>query len=95
MNSETPKEEKAPATKNSWRGANSTLSQNEQRELSRLEKEIAQLEAQKATIEAHFTQEALSSEELQEQSQALSEVLTLLEEKSDRWLELSIKSEEG
>lgn len=92
---ETPKEEKAPATKNSWRGANSTLSQNEQRELSRLEKEIAQLEAQKATIEAHFTQEALSSEELQEQSQALSEVLTLLEEKSDRWLELSIKSEEG
>ena len=92
---ETPKEEKAPATKNSWRGANSTLSQNEQRELSRLEKEIAQLEAQKATIEAHFTQETLSSEELQEQSQALSEVLTLLEEKSDRWLELSIKSEEG
>ena len=92
---ETPKEEKAPAMKNSWRGANSTLSQNEQRELSRLEKEIAQLEAQKATIEAHFTQEALSSEELQEQSQALSEVLTLLEEKSDRWLELSIKSEEG
>lgn len=92
---ETPKEEKAPATKNSWRGANSTLSQNEQRELSRLEKEIAQLEAQKETIEAHFTQEALSSEELQEQSQALSEVLTLLEEKSDRWLELSIKSEEG
>ena len=92
---ETPKEEKAPATKNSWRGANSTLSQNEQRELSRLEKEIAQLEAQKATIEAHFTQEALSSEELQEQSQALSEVLTLLERKSDRWLELSIKSEEG
>lgn len=92
---ETPKEEKAPATKNSWRGANSTLSQNEQRELSRLEKEIAQLEAQKATIEAHFTQEALSSEELQEQSQALSEVLALLEEKSDRWLELSIKSEEG
>ncbi len=63
--------------------------------MSRLEKEIAQLEAQKATIEAHFTQEALSSEELQEQSQALSEVLTLLEEKSDRWLELSIKSEEG
>lgn len=92
---ETSKEEKAPATKNSWRGANSTLSQNEQRELSRLEKEIAQLEAQKATIEAHFTQEALSSEELQEQSQALSEVLTLLEEKSNRWLELSIKSEEG
>ena len=92
---ETPKEEKAPATKNSWRGANSTLSQNEQRELSRLEKEIAQLEAQKTTIEAHFTQESLSSEELQEQSQALSEVLTLLEEKSDRWLELSIKSEEG
>ena len=92
----TPKEtvkteEKAPAQKNSWRGANSPLSQSEQRELARLEKEIAQLEAQKQAIEALFTEATLSSEELQEQSQTLSEVLALLEEKGDRWLELSVR----
>ena len=92
----TPKEtvkteEKAPTQKNSWRGANSPLSQSEQRELARLEKEIAQLEAQKQAIEALFTEASLSTEELQEQSQTLSDVLNLLEEKSDRWLELSIR----
>jgi len=92
----TPKEtvkteEKAPTQKNSWRGANSPLSQSEQRELARLEKEIAQLEAQKQAIEALFTEATLSNEELQEQSQTLSEVLALLEEKSDRWLELSVR----
>lgn len=92
----TPKEtvkteEKAPTQKNSWRGANSPLSQSEQRELARLEKEIAQLEAQKQAIEALFTEATLSTEELQEQSQTLSEVLVLLEEKGDRWLELSVR----
>lgn len=92
----TPKEtvkteEKAPTQKNSWRGANSPLSQSEQRELARLEKEIAQLEAQKQAIEALFTKATLSNEELQEQSQTLSEVLALLEEKGDRWLELSVR----
>lgn len=92
----TPKEtvkteEKAPTQKNSWRGANSPLSQSEQRELARLEKEIAQLEAQKQAIEALFTEATLSTEELQEQSQTLSDVLNLLEEKSDRWLELSVR----
>ena len=92
----TPKEtvkteEKAPTQKNSWRGANSPLSQSEQRELARLEKEIAQLEAQKQAIEALFTEATLSSEKLQEQSQTLSEVLALLEEKGDRWLELSVR----
>ena len=92
----TPKEtakveEKAPATKNAWRSANNPLSQSEQREFARLEKDIAQLEAQKQAIEARFTEASLSPEELQEQSQTLSQVLALLEEKSDRWLELSIK----
>ena len=92
----TPKEtvkteEKAPTQKNSWSGANSPLSQSEQRELARLEKEIAQLEAQKQAIEALFTEATLSNEELQEQSQTLSEVLALLEKKGDRWLELSVR----
>ena len=91
-----PKESKVEekeVTKNSWRGANNPLSQSEQREFARLEKEIPELEAKKQTIEATFTSESLSTEQIQELSEALSEIIDSLEEKTNRWLELSIKSE--
>ena len=91
-----PKESKVEekeVTKNSWRGANNPLSQSEQREFARLEKEIPELEAKKQSIEATFTSESLSTEQIQELSEALSEIIDSLEEKTNRWLELSIKSE--
>ena len=85
--------EEKEVTKNSWRGANNPLSQSEQREFTRLEKEIPELEAKKQSIEATFTSESLSTEQIQELSEALSEIIDSLEEKTNRWLELSIKSE--
>ena len=85
--------EEKEVTKNSWRGANNPLSQAEQREFSRLEKEIPELEAKKQAIEATFSSESLSTEQIQELSETLSEIIDSLEEKTDRWLELSIKSE--
>ena len=91
-----PKESKVEekeVTKNSWRGANNPLSQSEQREFARLEKEIPELETKKQSIEATFTSESLSTEQIQELSEALSEIIDSLEEKTNRWLELSIKSE--
>ncbi len=91
-----PKESKVEekeVTKNSWRGANNPLSQSEQREFARLEKEIPELEAKKQSIEATFTNESLSTEQIQELSETLSEIIDSLEEKTNRWLELSIKSE--
>ena len=89
---DTPKKE---ATKNTWRkDGTKGLSFNEQKEYNRLEKEIAQLEEKKAAIEATFAEGSLSSNEIQEQSVALQETLTAIEEKTERWFELTEKLEE-
>ena len=89
---DTPKKE---ATKNTWRkDGMKGLSFNEQKEYNRLEKEIAQLEEKKAAIEATFAEGSLSSNEIQEQSVALQETLNAIEEKTERWFELTEKLEE-
>ena len=89
---DTPKKE---ATKNTWRkDGMKGLSFNEQKEYNRLEKEIAQLEEKKAAIEATFAEGILSSNEIQEQSVALQETLIAIEEKTERWFELTEKLEE-
>ena len=89
---DTPKKE---ATKNTWRkDGMKGLSFNEQKEYNRLEKEIAQLEEKKTAIEATFAEGNLSSNEIQEQSVALQETLTAIEEKTERWFELTEKLEE-
>ena len=84
---DTPKKE---ATKNTWRkDANKGLSFNEQKEYNRLEKEIAQLEEKKTAIEAAFAEGNLTNDEIQSQSVALQETLVALEEKTERWFELT------
>ena len=89
---DTPKKE---ATKNTWRkDGMKGLSFNEQKEYNRLEKEITQLEEKKTAIEATFAEGSLSSNEIQEQSVALQETLTAIEEKTERWFELTEKLEE-
>ena len=89
---DTPNKE---ATKNTWRkDGTKGLSFNEQKEYNRLEKEIAQLEEKKTAIEATFAEGSLSSNEIQEQSVALQETLTAIEEKTERWFELTEKLEE-
>ncbi len=89
---DTPKKE---AIKNTWRkDGMKGLSFNEQKEYNRLEKEIAQLEEKKTAIEATFAEGSLSSNEIQEQSVALQETLTAIEEKTERWFELTEKLEE-
>jgi len=89
----TPPTDDAPkkeATKNTWRkDANKGLSFNEQKEYNRLEKEIAQLEEKKTAIEAAFAEGNLSNDEIQSQSVALQETLVALEEKTERWFELT------
>ena len=84
---DTPKKE---TTKNTWRkDANKGLSFNEQKEYNRLEKEIAQLEEKKTAIEAAFAEGNLNNDEIQSQSVALQETLVALEEKTERWFELT------
>ena len=86
---ETPKKE---TTKNTWRKDEMKgLSFNEQKEYNRLEKEIATLEEKKAAIEAAFATGNLTPDEIQSQSVALQETLMFIEEKTERWFELTEK----
>lgn len=65
------------------------LSYKEKIEFASLEQEIADLEAKKEAMTQQFSNSALSGEELNEVSIKLSEIVALIEQKTDRWLELA------
>ncbi|NCC09106.1 MAG: ABC transporter ATP-binding protein [Bacteroidia bacterium] len=65
------------------------MSFKEKREFEQLEKEIAELEAEKASIEEILCGGTLTVDELTEKSKRLPEVNQLVDEKTMRWLELS------
>jgi ATP-binding cassette subfamily F protein uup len=65
------------------------LSWKEARELEALDKEIPELENEKASIEEKLSSGALSSDEIIKASNRYSEIKALLDEKELRWLELS------
>jgi ATP-binding cassette subfamily F protein uup len=69
------------------------LSYAEKKEFSKLEKEIAGLEKKKSMIEASFTNNEISPDAIQETSFKLQGIIRDLEEKEERWLELSMKME--
>jgi ABC transport system ATP-binding/permease protein len=71
--------------------ANTKISYKEKKELDRLEKEIHELEMEKAGIEEMLNGGSLSLAEITEKSKRLGILIQDLEEKSDRWLELSDK----
>ena len=80
--------------KGGWKKDNaSALSFNEQKEFSKLEREIKKLEFQKKEIEAVFLKGELDSEELIKKSERLEEIVAQLEEKEMRWMELGEKKE--
>jgi len=69
------------------------LSYLEKREFNKLEKEIASLENKKATIESMFHNHEIKSDKINETSLELQEIISSLEQKEERWLELSMKME--
>ncbi len=88
--------EKKETTKNVWRKDGlKGLSFNEQKEFNRLEKEISILEDKKTSIEDLFSKGELNSDEIQQKSMELQQIITELEEKTERWFELSMKMEEN
>lgn len=64
------------------------LSYKEKMELEKLEKDMTTLEKEKKAIELKFQQE-LEGDEISQLSQRLGEISKSLDEKEDRWLELS------
>lgn len=65
------------------------LSQEEKKELKRLEKQIGKLEEKKAELSERFNSTAISPEQIEEWSKELSAVTEELEEKEIRWMELA------
>jgi len=69
------------------------LSFNEKRELEMLEKEIPALEAEQSQLERELSSGTLSGEALLQKSRRISLIITELDEKTTRWIELSEKAE--
>ena len=68
------------------------LSFKEKQEFESLEKELPQLEAEKAAIEEMMSSGSLSNEELVAKGHRMQEIIDLIDEKEMRWLELSEKA---
>ena len=88
-------EKNTPSEKKHWKKTqqSAALSYNEQKEFQRLEREIAKLEKEKVELQQKFTQSDLSPDDIKALSVQLSEVETTIEAKTERWFELSLKSE--
>ena len=84
-----------PSEKKHWKKTqqSAALSYNEQKEFQRLERDIAKLEKEKVEVQQKFTQSDLSPDDIKALSVQLSEVETTIETKTERWFELSLKSE--
>lgn len=65
------------------------LSFKERQEMQQLEADLDILNQEKANIETKLNSGNLPTEELMEKSQRIAEILTILDEKEMRWLELS------
>ncbi|MBU3010913.1 ABC-F family ATP-binding cassette domain-containing protein [Polaribacter vadi] len=72
----------------------SSLSFNEKREFGALEAEIARLQKRKDTIEQQFVNVEIAADDIQKKSEELQEIIITLEQKEERWLEISMKLED-
>ncbi|MDR0546596.1 MAG: ABC-F family ATP-binding cassette domain-containing protein [Dysgonamonadaceae bacterium] len=90
MNDELTKTEKGKPKVEKTR-EQTKLTFNEKRELESLDKAIPALEAEQKQLETELSSGDLSNDELLLKSQRISQIISELEEKEMRWLELSEK----
>ena len=69
------------------------LSFEEKREFGSLEKDIERLVQKKKLIEASFMDEGITQEQVAKKSEELQKVISSLEQKEERWFEISMKLE--
>ena len=86
--------EKVVEKKTTKKQTKNALSFNEKREFGSLETEIERLQKRKATIENQFLNVEIAEEDIQKKSEELQQIIITLEEKEERWLELSMKLED-
>ncbi|MEQ8220140.1 MAG: ABC-F family ATP-binding cassette domain-containing protein [Arenibacter sp.] len=82
--------------KNTWKEEETgkRLSFSEQKEYQQLEKEIKKLESQKVEIQNKFTDSTLTGEDISKLSIELKAITDAIEEKTERWFELSMSMDE-
>ena len=66
------------------------LTYKEQRELEQIEKDLEALNSEKSELETAITGGTLPYDRLQQASERIGELISLIDEKESRWLELSI-----
>jgi ABC transport system ATP-binding/permease protein len=80
----------------SWKEKNTAsagLNFNEQKEFNKLEREIKDLEYNKKQIEQEFADGKVSDDKIEAKANELQKIIQTLEEKEERWFELSSKME--
>ncbi|WP_438989355.1 ABC-F family ATP-binding cassette domain-containing protein [Polaribacter sp.] len=90
---ETAKIEKPVEKKVAKESSKISLSFNEKREFGALEVEIERLQKRKTTIEKQFLNVEIATEDIPKKSKELQEIIAEIEQKEERWLELSMKME--
>ncbi len=82
--------------KTNWKekqSASTGLSFNEQKEFNKIEKEIKDLEYNKKQIEQEFADGRVTDDKIEAKANELQKIIQALEEKEERWFELSSKME--
>ena len=80
----------------SWKEKNTAsagLNFNEQKEFNKIEKEIKDLEYNKKQIEQEFADGKVTDDKIEAKANELQKIIKSLEEKEERWFELSSKME--
>jgi ATP-binding cassette subfamily F protein uup len=87
--------EENKADKKAWKQNNpvGNLSFNEQKEFQKIEREIKDLEFEKKQIEQLFSDGKVADNAIEKKANELQVIIKKLEEKEERWFELSSKIE--
>jgi ATP-binding cassette subfamily F protein uup len=83
------------ADKKDWKQNNPTgnLTFNEQKEFQKIEREIKDLELDKAKIEQLFSDAKVAESDIEKKANELKNIISKMETKEERWFELSSKME--
>lgn len=87
--------EENKAEKKDWKQNNPTgnLSFNEQKEYQKIEREIKDLEIEKAKIEQLFSDGKVADADIEKKANELQNIINKIDLKEERWFELSAKTE--
>lgn len=91
-----PEKDDTPKEKSNWKEkqVKQGLTFQEQKEFQKIEREIKDLEAEKAKIETLFAEGKVADNEIESKANELQKVIQKLEANEERWFELSAKMEE-